>query len=82
MAAKKPAAKAPEADPVKESAPVADVTTLQSELTGPVPTAETPTCGLEQIQAKFDEINSQGFVGMVPDTAPNHAYTHPAHGGK
>ncbi len=82
MAAKKPAAKPPVADSTPEPATAVDVTTTQAALSGPVPTAETPTLGVEQTQAKFDADNAQGFVGTVPDAAPNSKYTHPAHGGK
>lgn len=87
MAAKKTAdaavEAAPTATPAKTPATeVPPVTDTQAELHGPVPTEDTPTNGVEQVQAQYDEINAKGYVGSTPDDAPNSAYTHPAHGGK
>lgn len=86
MAAKKTADEAVEAAPTAPPAEtstveVPTVTDTQAELHGPVPTSDTPTNGIEQVQDTFNEITAQGFVGSTPDDAPNSDYTHPAHGG-
>lgn len=31
--------------------------------------------GLGELQTRADEVNAKGYIGTVPDTTPNEAYT-------